>query len=92
MTLFEVEELTRYWIDHPPLHLAVAAYLGIGKEKRKGPTFERGPAPAARDAVSSVGTLVAELGPGFAPGDVHAGLAPVVLDVAELRRRTRSKT
>ena len=31
MTLLEVEELTRYWIEHPPLHLMVAAYLGLGK-------------------------------------------------------------
>jgi hypothetical protein len=29
MTLLEVEELTRYWIDHPPPHLLIAAYLGL---------------------------------------------------------------
>ncbi len=32
MTLLEVEELTRYWIEHPPLHLMVAAHLGLGKD------------------------------------------------------------
>jgi len=36
---------------------------------------------------SELEVLLAELGPGFGPGDVHAGLTPVVLDFTELRRR-----
>jgi hypothetical protein len=90
MTLFDVEELTRYWIEHPPLHLMVAAYLGVGKEKRRREMS--GAAPVTAEAASAFqhGMLLAELGPGFATGNVHAGLAPVVLDMAELRRRTKS--
>ncbi|MFZ3235969.1 MAG: hypothetical protein WA417_22570 [Stellaceae bacterium] len=89
MTLFDVEELTHYWIEHPPLHLIVAAYLGFGKNKRKRVTAARIPAAAGAAPVGDVGNLLAELGPGFGSGDVHAGLAPVVLDMAELRRRTK---
>jgi len=32
--------------------------------------------------------MLARLGPGFGAGDVHAGLTPVVLDFAELHRRS----
>jgi hypothetical protein len=90
MTLFDVEELTRYWIDHPPLHLMVAAHLGIGKGNGRRARSE--PSAAKRlgtGANSDVGALLAELGPSFAGGDVHAGLAPVVLDFTELRRKVR---
>ena len=90
MTLFDVEELTRYWIEHPPLHLLVAAYLGFGKEKRKRVTSQHIPTAAEVTSISNAGTLLAELGPAFTTGDVHAGLAPVILDMAELRRRTES--
>ena len=34
MTLFDFEELTKYWAEHPPLHIMVAAYLGAGKQHR----------------------------------------------------------
>jgi hypothetical protein len=84
MTLFQVEELTSYWAEHPPLHLLVAAYLGVGKDKRQPmppSSFEREQRPQ-----SDAGSVLARLGPGFSPGDVHAGLTPVVLDFAELRR------
>jgi hypothetical protein len=88
MTLLDVEELTRYWIDHPPLHLLAAAYLGVGKGKggRARPEPLTGENPK-KNAGSDLGALLAELGPSFAGGDVHRGLAPVVLDFAELRRR-----
>lgn len=74
MTLHEVEELFAYWAAHPPVHLMVAAYLGIGRNRR-----------APRDGGEAA--LVADLGPGFVKGDVNRGLPPVVLDFAELRRR-----
>jgi hypothetical protein len=88
MTLLDVEELTRYWVDHPPLHLMVAAHLGVGKGN--GRRMLSGPAAAARPgtgANSDLDTVLAELGPSFADGNVHAGLAPAVLDFAELKRR-----
>jgi len=28
----EVQDLLDYWVDYPPLHLMVRAYLGIGQE------------------------------------------------------------
>jgi hypothetical protein len=81
MTLFQIEELTSYWAQHPPLHLLVAAYLGVGKGKQASSTERE------RRTSSDVGSMLAHLGPGFNPGDVHAGLSPVVLDFAELHPR-----
>jgi hypothetical protein len=84
MTLFDLEELTAYWADHPPIHILVGAYLGVGKHRRQGkPSVPGSPRPAAD---SDLAALLAELGPGFGASDVHAGLAPVVLDFSELRR------
>ncbi len=35
MTLPRFERLCRYWAAHPPLHVVVAAYLGVsGRERR----------------------------------------------------------
>jgi hypothetical protein len=89
MTLFDVEELTRYWIDHPPLHLLIAAYLGIGKERsgRAVPPYR--PTAVGQTSAADVGQILADLGPGFASGQVHAGMRPVVLDFAELRRQAQ---
>jgi hypothetical protein len=86
MTLFEVEELTSYWAQHPPLHLLIAAFLGVGKDKRAQLT----PMSAGRWQRPSLdaGSVLAELGPGFSAGDVHAGLSPVVLDFGELSHRS----
>ena len=87
MTLLDVEELTQYWIDHPPLHLMVAAYLGIGKRNAKRTRSRKSlPVPPGEERLISA-QLLAELGPSFSNMDVHAGLAPVVLDFAELKRR-----
>lgn len=85
MTLFEVEELTSYWAQHPPLHLLVAAFLGVNKNKRA----QLSPMSVGRGQRPSwdVGSMLPQLGPGFSAGDVHAGLTPVILDFAELSRR-----
>ncbi len=89
MTLFDVEELTKYWAEHPPLHILIAAYLGAGNQQRR-PTR-----PSLDDSRSSGGSnpeeVLAELGSGFQAGDVHAGLTPVVLDFAALRRQTADR-
>jgi hypothetical protein len=85
MTLFQIEELTSYWTQHPPVHLLVAAYLGVGKysSPRLPPaSMGRGKQPS-----SDSGSLLAQLGPGFGAGDVTAGLSPAILDFAELRLR-----
>jgi hypothetical protein len=86
MTLLDVEELVSYWIDHPPVHLLLGAYLGLGKNRarvRRAPPEARAPSAAPRD----VGQLVAELGPAFQKRDVNAGLGPAVLDINELRQK-----
>ena len=85
MTLFDFEELTKYWAEHPPLHILVGAYLGAGKQQRRGtgPRLDS----SRNTAGSNPAEVLAELGPGFHTGDVHAGLMPVVLDFAELRRQ-----
>lgn len=85
MTLFQIEELTCYWAQHPPLHLLIAAYLGVGKHKNAllpPPSMGQGQRPN-----SDSSSLLAQLGPGFGAGEVNAGLSPVVLDFAELRLR-----
>ena len=88
MTLFDFEELTAYWVEHPPVHILVGAYLGVGKHRRK-PVLPAGSRPG-RSPSSDLPTILAELGHGFGACDVHAGLPGVVLDFSELRRRVRS--
>lgn len=86
MTLFDIEELARYWLDYPPLHMILAAHFGFG-QFRQGRAGDIGTRAANRRDADDAARLAAELGLGFASGDVHAGLAPVVLDFAELRRK-----
>jgi hypothetical protein len=88
MTLFDFEELTAYWAEHPPLHILVGAYLGVGKRRRQRMLWPSGSPSLHPD--SDLEALLAELGPGFEAGDVHAGLAPVVLNFTELRRRAKA--
>lgn len=88
MTLFDVEELVLYWRDYPPLHMMLAAHLGFGRRRQTGAGAAAERAAVRSPPAASVGQLAAELGAGFARGDVHAGLDPVVLDFGELRRRS----
>jgi hypothetical protein len=85
MTLFDFEELTAYWAEHPPLHILISAYLGVGKDRHR--PVQMPPGNREHKTGSELEAVLAELGPGFGPGDVHAGLTPVVLDFTELRRR-----
>jgi hypothetical protein len=89
MTLLEVEELTRYWINYPPLHLTVAAYLGVGESGKRTRSGPLAPAPPAKGENADIASVLAELGSSFAGKDVHVGLAPAVLDFTELKRRVR---
>jgi hypothetical protein len=84
MTLFEVEELTRYWTSHPPLHLLIAASLGW--QHGKSSSAKR-PIAAARKPDIGAEQLLANFGSSIVNGDVHAGLGNVLLDPAELRRK-----
>jgi hypothetical protein len=83
MTLFQIEELTSYWAQHPPPHLLIAAYLGVGRNKHgRLPSMSTG---RGQRMSSDSSSWLAQLGPGFCTGDVDAGLSPVILDFAELR-------
>ena len=84
MTLFDFDELTAYWAEHPPLHLLVGAYLNVGRQRVQAPSAPSSPGDGAS---SDLQESLAKLGQGFGAGDVHAGLPGVVLDFAELRRR-----
>ena len=63
MTLFQVEELTSYWAQHPPLHLLVAAFLGLGKDKQK----QLPPTSAQRGQQTGSDAMLSELGTGSVP-------------------------
>ncbi len=82
MTLFEVEELMRYWTANPPSHLALAAWTGNHRS-----WFARDASAQAQTGVEVAG-LLTRLGPGFKSGDVHDGLPKVLLDFESLRRNT----
>jgi len=86
MTLFDFEELTKYWAEHPPLHIMVA---GVSWRWQTAPAGRRGRVLTIQGTLKAPISkeVRAELGPGFRTGDVHAGLTPVVLDFAELRRQ-----
>lgn len=43
MDMEDVDDLMTYWADHPPVHLMVAAYLGV-KPKTQGPPQKPGKA------------------------------------------------
>lgn len=78
MTLLDVEELCAYWVDHPPVHLTLAAYFGIGRHK---------PRSVAGRSSPDLRSELAELPPGaLVERNVHEGLPPVVLDFSELKR------
>jgi len=71
--------LLPYLIEHPPVHILVAGFVGF-KPRSLGSS-----APGPREAAD----LAAAVGPGFAVGpDVHAGLPqPAILDFAQLKSR-----
>ena len=74
----------------PNTKLMVAAYLGLGNGNASRARAKIvADDSVATGAKSDVGAVLAELGPRFAGGDVHAGLAPVVLDFTELKRALR---
>lgn len=94
MTLLDYEELCGYWADHPPVHLSVAAYLGIGR--RPGGATRPSSSPHSSSSPSSPSTnsglheLLASQG--FAKGNLHDGCAEgVVLDFAGMVARAKAR-
>jgi hypothetical protein len=84
MTLFEVEELTRYWAVNPPPHLLLGNLIGARRARSTSP-----PDTTARVVGGVAADLLGKLGPGLTSGDVHAGLPAATLDFAELRQRAK---
>jgi hypothetical protein len=85
MTLFQIEELTSYWVQHPPLYMLAAAYFGFGKDNDA--LLQSKSMVGGREPHTDLNSVLADLGPGFSAGDVHAGLSPAILDFGELCRR-----
>lgn len=54
MTLHRLKEMTAYWQNNPPVHLMIASYFGISKEKKPEITDE-----------ASFGDLLAGVQPTF---------------------------
>lgn len=63
MTLLDVEELSTYWTKHPPVHVLVAAYLGVGVEKKKS-TLPPGFPPVLASDDGAIAEVASVLGMG----------------------------
>ena len=87
MTLLDFEELAAYWVEHPPVHILVAAYLGLGSKK-----LSRSEASdsAGKTNPGSMRCWLG-LGAGFSSRDVHADLGPAELDFEELRKAVMTR-
>lgn len=87
MTLIDYEELCAYWANYPPVHLSVAAYLGIGRRPSSRPHgATRGQpraaaAPSTNSGPPSTNSGLRELlgASGFARGNLHDGCAEAVI-------------
>jgi hypothetical protein len=80
MTLLDVEELMRYWTDYPPLHLLLAAFIGVGQKTTPlgGSTrdnFIREPSLCEIMTLPGVGQAIRPLSSGFGPGAVDEMMA-----------------
>jgi hypothetical protein len=80
MTLFDAEELVSYWTDHPPVHLLLAAFMGVGQNT--GPLgtprrddFVRGPSLCEIMTLPGVGQTIRPLSSGFGPDAVDEMMA-----------------
>jgi hypothetical protein len=80
MTIFQVEEIFAYHAEHPPVHLMVAAYLGVKPSTRSERNSSKNGVDEF-DANQAAGFLMAA---GFGMGNVHAGLGTPTFDVDEL--------
>jgi len=83
MTLWQVRELSDYWIKHPPTHALLAAFVGFGASAS---------APASLPASDSVPEAPAQpfnpaAVPGLVMGDVFADLPPPIFDIEELMKQ-----
>lgn len=82
MTLLDYEELCGYWADHPPVHLSVAAYLGIGRRRgHSGPPARAASSHPPSSSPPSINSGLRELlgSQGFAKGNLHDGCAEAVI-------------
>jgi hypothetical protein len=74
-----------YWEQHPPLHLLVAAYLGVK------PSGKKAKMPDNREAIADLAKHGSFLpGAGWGTGDPHEGLRAPILNFEELKRHYNS--
>jgi hypothetical protein len=81
MTLVDYEELCAYWAEHPPVHLMVAAYLGVGEDK---PQAVR-PAAAPPSQVNTLPLMGVHH-----VRDYYHGLGAPILDFEELKKQAQA--
>ncbi len=80
MTLFDYEELCRYWAKNPPVHLMVAAYLGVGKTSSE--------AQSAKDQQKAISEILAGGGTAVVNKRVfERGMPKMTFDATELFAR-----
>jgi hypothetical protein len=80
MTLLDVEELTRYWAGHPPVHLLLAAFMGVGQKTAPFATsgsddFKRQPSLSEIMTLPGVGQTIGPLSSRFGSGAVDEMMA-----------------
>ena len=84
MTLLDYAELCEYWAKHPPTHLMVAAYLGVGKES----TEQQQPVQSAKSQKEAVAEILQGGGAAVVSRSIFekSGPAPT-FDFSELMSR-----
>jgi hypothetical protein len=73
MTLFDAEELISYWTDHPPVHLLLAAFMGVSSDTQQrmaGRGNVHQPSLSQIMSLPGVGRTVRPFSAQFAPGAV----------------------
>ena len=79
MTVFDVDELCSYWSRHPPVHVLVAAFLGV---ESKEPVREVQRPQAQPNQPLPANFVLASI-PGLTAA-THANMPAPIFDVAEL--------
>jgi len=86
MTLFDVEELCLYWSRHPPIHVMLAAFLGVKSEEPA--VMPQMPAAESTQPQQSMPYSIALAGiPGVTAGTAESDGFTPIFDVAELMRQ-----
>lgn len=58
LTLWQVDELFEYWNQHPPVHILLGAYLGVGGQKDSRSSIKSGSREELMRDVTDIGGVV----------------------------------